>query len=172
MILYVVRHGQTEANAKHLFNGINEFDLTDIGIKQAEELIPNIKKINIDCIFSSPLKRTIHTANILNINNKQVYTDKRLIERNCGKYTLKPTDLIEDINALYYKDKNEYPEFEPFSKIIERVNSFIRELKEKYEEENILIVTHGDIILGFQEYFNRRNDGYPKTCELSKFELK
>lgn len=171
MELYVVRHGQTEANVKHLFNGVNSLDLTDMGVKQAEELIPKIKNIDIDYIYCSPLKRTIHTANILNINNKQIYRDNRLIERECGKYTLQPIDSIEDINALYNKDKNKYPDFESFSSIIERVSDFIQELKEKYDNENILIITHGDVILGFQEFFNRRNDGYPKTCELSKFEL-
>ncbi len=171
MILYVVRHGQTEANAKNLFNGINKLDLTDIGIKQAEELLPNIENIEIDYIFCSPLKRAIHTANILNKENKQINIDERLIERECGKYTLKPTYLIKDKNTLYDKDKNPYQDFESFSSILERVSSFIQELKEKYKNKNILVVTHGDVILGFQEYFNRRSDGYPKTCELSKFEL-
>lgn len=171
MILYVVRHGQTEANANHLFNGINKLDLTDIGIKQAEDLLSSLENINIDYIFCSPLKRTIHTANILNIKDKPVYIDERLIERDCGKYTLQPVNLIQDIDALYDKNENKYKEFESYASIIERVKDFIDEIKEKYANKNILVVTHGDIILGFQEYFDRRNDGYPKTCELSKFEL-
>ena len=171
MFLYVVRHGQTEANVKHLFNGINEGDLTDIGVKQAEELQAVIEKINIDYIFSSPLKRAIHTANILNLKNKQIQKDDRLIERECGTFTLKPTTLIEDRSVLYDKNENKYEEFESYSSIINRVTDFLNELKEKNFKGNILVVTHGDIILGFQEYFNRRCDGYPKTCELSKFEL-
>ena len=171
MILYVVRHGQTQANANHCFNGINEGDLTEIGVKQAEELVPFLKNIDIDYIYCSPLKRTIHTANILNVNNKPIFIDDRIIERECGAYTLQPANLIEDKSALYDKNENKYEEFEPFSAIIERVSSFIKDLKEKYTNENILVVTHGDVIVGFQEYFNRRNDGYPKTCELNKFEL-
>ena len=171
MNLYVVRHGQTEANVKHLFNGINEGDLTSIGVKQAEELLPAIESINIDCIFCSPLTRALHTASILNVNNKPIYKDKRIIERDCGEYTLKPVDLIQDKSVLYDLDDNTYKEFESFSSIIKRVKSFISELKEKYENENILIVTHGDIILGIQEYLNKKTDEYPKTCELIKFEL-
>ena len=59
MILYVIRHGQTEANANHLFNGINEGDLNENGVRQAEELAKIIQTIDIDYVFCSPLKRTI-----------------------------------------------------------------------------------------------------------------
>ena len=171
MKLYVVRHGQTEANVKNLFNGINTLDLTDIGVKQAEELKNKMDNVDIDYIFCSPLKRTIHTANILNINNKKIYLDERLIERECGEYTLKPINMIKDMNELYDKKDNKYKEFEPFSSIIERVSSFVEDIKEKYKNKNILIVTHGDIIMGFKEYFNSTNTKYPKTCELIEFVL-
>ncbi len=172
MILYVTRHGQTEANVNNLFNGINTLDLTKTGIEQAEKLLPSLENINIDYIYCSPLKRTIHTANILNIHKKPIYIDDRLIERDCGKYTLKPINLIEDMDALYNINENKYEDFEAFSSIIERVSNFIKELKQKYTTENILIVTHGDVIVGFQKYFNKMSDGYPKTCELLKFEVK
>ena len=56
-------------------------------------------------------------------------------------------------------------------KELEKTTKEIDESTFTYENENILVVTHGDVILGFQEYFNRRSDGYPKTCELSKYEL-
>ena len=172
MILYVIRHGQTEANANHLFNGINEGDLNENGIQQAKELAKIVQTIDIDYIFCSPLKRTIHTANILNVKNKPIYKDNRLIERDCGSYTLKPSKLIQDKSKLYIKNENEYTEFESFDSILNRVESFIKELKEKYTNENILIVTHGDIVFAFQEIFKRKNEEYPKTCELFKFELK
>ncbi len=62
MKLYIVRHGQTEANVNRLFNGRNQKDLTDFGIEQAERLASQLKNLKIDLIFCSPLKRTIHTA--------------------------------------------------------------------------------------------------------------
>ena len=172
MILYVVRHGQTEANVNHLFNGINEGDLNENGIQQANELATIIKNIDIDYIYCSPLKRTIHTANILNVNNRLLYKDNRLIERDCGLYTLKPSNLIKDKSKLYLKNENEYNEFESYDSILNRLDSFIKELKEKYTDENILIVTHGDIVYAFQDLLNSKNETYPKTCELYKFELK
>ena len=85
MNLYVVRHGQTEANVNHLFNGRNERDLTEFGIEQANSLANRMKTISIDLIFSSPLKRAIHTASILNINNIEIVFDDRIIERDYGE---------------------------------------------------------------------------------------
>ena len=79
MVLYVVRHGQTEANEKHLFNGINKLDLTDKGIKQIEELIPKINNLNIDIIICSPLIRATHTANILNTKKNEILADSTFL---------------------------------------------------------------------------------------------
>ena len=170
MILYIVRHGQTEANVKHLFNGRNEKDLTEYGVKQAEELIPKLKDIDFEYIYCSPLTRAVHTANILNINNKPVIKDERIIERDGGKYTLQPLDLIKDRSILYDKEKK-FEDFESFSSIIERVTNFVNDLKNMNIKGNVLVVTHGDIIKGFQECFNRRSDSYPETCSLIKFDV-
>ena len=50
MKLYIVRHGQTEANVNRLFNGRNQKDLTDFGIEQAERLASQLKNLKIDSI--------------------------------------------------------------------------------------------------------------------------
>ena len=67
MKVYIVRHGQVPHNALKQYN-TNDEDLTDLGIKQAEELRDKIKNINFDIIICSPLNRAKHTADILNIN--------------------------------------------------------------------------------------------------------
>ncbi len=171
MKLYIVRHGQTEANVKHLFNGRNQRDLTDFGVKQAKTLASQMKKLNIDLIFCSPLKRTIHTANILNVNDVEIIIDDRLIERDFGSFTLKSADLIKDKSKLYSLEENEIKEVESYKSIYMRVSNFIEELKKNYYEKNILIVTHGDIVVAFQEYLHQKSNEYPKTCTLIKYDL-
>ncbi len=171
MKLYIVRHGQTEANVKHLFNGRNQRDLTDFGVKQAKTLSSQMKNLNIDLIFCSPLKRTIHTANILNVNDLDIIIDDRLIERDFGSFTLKSVDLIKDKSKLYSLEENEIEEVESYKSVYTRVSNFIEELKKNYYEKNILIVTHGDIVVAFQEYLHQKNNEYPKTCTLIKYDL-
>ncbi len=172
MKLFLVRHGQTEANANGLFNGRNEKDLNDVGVKQAEALIPEIEKLPIDLVISSPLKRTIHTANILNLKNLIIQIDDRLIERDFKEMTLKPTNLIKDKSKLYNLGSYEEIEgIEAFQTIYDRIEDFIHDIKIKYADKNILIVTHGDIIVAFQMYFDKKFLDYPKTAELIKYEL-
>lgn len=61
MKVYIVRHGQTIGNALE-FHGLEDDDLTVLGIKQAEELRDKIKNMNFDIIICSPLTRTKHTV--------------------------------------------------------------------------------------------------------------
>lgn len=171
MNLYIVRHGQTEANVNNLFNGRNQRDLTDFGVEQAERLANQIKNLNIDLIFCSPLKRTVHTATILNVNNLEIITDDRLIERDFGNFTLKSVDLIKDKSKLYDLKENKIDEVESYKSIYDRVSNFIEEIKKNCYNKNILVVTHGDIVVAFQEYLNQKSDEYPKTCTLIKYNL-
>ena len=172
MKLYLVRHGQTEANVNNLFNGRNERDLNEVGVKQAEGLVSKMKELPLDLIITSPLKRTIHTANILNIKGLKIDTDDRLIERDFKELTLKPTNLISDKSKLY--NLGTYEEvggIEAFQAIYDRVESFIKDIRMKYTNKNILVVTHGDIIVAFQIYFDKKISEYPKTAELIEYEI-
>ena len=65
--LVLVRHGQSEWNAKNLFTGWKDPDLTDKGI---EEAVNAGKKINeyglsFSCMFTSALVRAQNTAKII-----------------------------------------------------------------------------------------------------------
>ena len=70
MKLYIVRHGQTTTNVLG-YHSLESDDLTELGIKQAEELRERIKNMKFDIIICSPLIRTKHTADIININNNK-----------------------------------------------------------------------------------------------------
>ena len=83
MKVYLVRHGQCESNVIGRYNFVDE-DINETGIKQAEDLREKIKDINYDIVISSPLVRALHTAEIINANNKEIITDERLAERKHG----------------------------------------------------------------------------------------
>ena len=89
MKIYIVRHGQVPNNALEQYN-TNDEDLTDLGIKQAEELRDKIKDMKFDIIICSPLNRAKHTAEIININNNKITYDDRIGERSCGNLSGKP----------------------------------------------------------------------------------
>ena len=51
MNLYVIRHGRTNNNDKHLFNGRTDEDINETGIKQAKMAKEELKNLPIDLII-------------------------------------------------------------------------------------------------------------------------
>ena len=88
--LILVRHGQSESNAKNLFTGWKDPDLTDQGRNEAEKAGKLLleKKIDLDELFTSVLMRAINTGNIildqLGIESLPTTRDQSLNERNYG----------------------------------------------------------------------------------------
>lgn len=177
MKLYVVRHGRTNCNDEGKYNGKLDEDINETGINQAKEARKKVEKLDIDLIICSPLLRTKHTCNIINANNIPIIYDKRLEERDCGKFT------NEKLGEFYYTDYWNYYSnkkiegLEIIPELFKRVSLFLDEIKEKYKDKNILIVTHGGVARGIYFYFNEiPKDGKLENfrsgnCEIKEYEL-
>ena len=64
MLIYFVRHGESEGNRKGLHQG-PDVPLSEEGIKQGQVLAERLKKHKIDVIYSSSMIRTKQTAEII-----------------------------------------------------------------------------------------------------------
>ena len=62
MILYLVRHGQSEGNVKRYFHGQTDYPLTDLGREQAKEVAEKLKDVSFTCCCTSDLQRAHNTA--------------------------------------------------------------------------------------------------------------
>jgi 2,3-bisphosphoglycerate-dependent phosphoglycerate mutase len=88
--LVLVRHGQSEWNAKNLFTGWKNPGLTETGVKEAISAGKLIKdeKINFDTMYTSELIRAQLTGNtileIINQSDIPIIKDIALNERNYG----------------------------------------------------------------------------------------
>jgi len=60
--LYLVRHGETEANRDGLGLGRGDSPLTTVGVRQAEALALALSGLPVAAVWSSPLRRARHTA--------------------------------------------------------------------------------------------------------------
>ena len=58
----LVRHGYTEWIEKEILHGISDLPLSEFGLKQAELTAQYLKNTKIDRMYSSPLLRTMQTA--------------------------------------------------------------------------------------------------------------
>lgn len=74
MEIWLVRHGESEAQKKHLMCGDLDIPLTPNGLLQAETLGKKISdsKIQFDKSYVSPLGRTLSTAQAMGLTNYQV----------------------------------------------------------------------------------------------------
>lgn len=174
MKVYIVRHGQVPHNALKQYN-TNDEDLTDLGIKQAEELRDKIKNINFDIIICSPLNRAKHTADILNINHYKIIYDDRIMERSCGDLSGKPLEVTNREEYWNYNTKIKYGTSENIKLFFDRVYNFLDELKTK-DYKNVLIVAHSGVSKAFNGYFEGIQDGKflnrgLKNCEIKEYEL-
>lgn len=155
MKLYFVRHGQTNANVS-MTNGqsIAEFDepLNQKGIQQAERLAKDLKDIEFDAIISSPLKRAIQTAEIVNrYHHLPIKEDDAWRERQADTYI--------DANSwqdLFDFDKNiTVKNSESLQDFFNRVYSAIDDVKTKYKNKTILVVSHGGVQHVLYAYSNK-----------------
>lgn len=167
MKLYVIRHGETENNVLRLVQGRNDSPLTENGIKKAELLKKEIDGKKIDVVISSPLKRAVDTAKILIGDKLPINIDSRLIERSwglCEKASIDEVDRVKCWN--YYLNTNQNG-IEEVLEVVDRIGDFIDDLKRRYKDENILIVTHSAISRCIYYYFN----DIPSDGDMSKMHI-
>ena len=83
--LILVRHGETDWNVEHRFQGQSDQPLNAKGHEQAKAVATRLQDSVIDLVISSPLQRALETANAIAAHlNLTVQCDDRLKERHFG----------------------------------------------------------------------------------------
>lgn len=156
MEIYFLRHGETQWNRERRIQGSTPYtDLTEFGVKLAELTRDGFRAsaITFDAIYSSPLKRALHTAQIV-ADGAPIVTDKRLIEMDFGKY--EGTSIVngkytdDNIKACFEDVANYIPPegAESIDDVVKRLFSFIDEVFLPLENlhKRILVVAHGGVM--------------------------
>ncbi|MBS3923088.1 MAG: histidine phosphatase family protein [Nitrosarchaeum sp.] len=149
-----LRHGQAKNNIERILTGRTpNIPLTEKGIEQAEKTAKFVEQMNISAIYSSPIERAKHTAEIVAKHNSlDVITDDRLIELDMGKFTGVPYDEIftshGNVFMKFYNGELEIAHngVETFSEVKKRVLSIVDHVVEKHPDQNVVLVTHMDPI--------------------------
>lgn len=167
MILYVVRHGETEKNKYGLVQGQTECDLSARGIEQAKELIPIVSNLKIDVVISSPLKRAYDTASIITEGKYPINIDDRIIERNwglCEGASIDDVDTVKCWNFFLNSDDNG---IEKVQDLLKRVSEFLEDIKNKYPDKNVLVAAHSAILRAIHYCLHN----IPEDGDLSKIDI-
>jgi isoleucyl-tRNA synthetase len=178
---YILRHGEADNITKKRYSSHPEekpLGLTLKGKKQIQEVAEELKKIGIDLIFSSDLRRCKETAQIIAKElKKEVIYDKRLREIDQGLLNGKPTDEARrfwdpenKLNPFEFTLKRiriPAPKGESFLQVRVRVLNFVKEIEKAYQNKKILIISHEAPLLMLETATKGLND-----VETAKFRVK
>jgi probable phosphoglycerate mutase len=107
--LIIVRHGQTDNNAAHVLQGQMDVPLSEKGVHQAEALARALSHQPIDLIVSSPLRRALNTAEIVNAGRHiPLTTHIDLRERSFGELQGQPIATYQATLKASGLDRLEY----------------------------------------------------------------
>lgn len=158
MEIYFLRHGETMWNREGRVQGRTSYvDLTDFGVKLAELTREGLvaKGVVFDYAFTSPLRRAVHTAEIVLRDAKcPLVADERIQEMSFGPYegTIIRDGAFSDENIrACFRDPANYnppPGAESFDEIEARFTDFLDNAIRPLEAtcKRVLVVCHGGIM--------------------------
>jgi broad specificity phosphatase PhoE len=154
MRLIIVRHGESEWNRIHRYQGQLDAPLSDLGLRQAEALAQRLKAEQLDHIYTSTLQRAALTAKAIAAYHPHVPfgTDDALLEIHHGEWQGKFADeiLAQYADGLQewrqHPTRSQMPGGESFSNVLKRTLDFKEQLCQRHGDETILISTHDVVV--------------------------
>ncbi len=153
MLLYVIRHGETDANVEGVTQGWLDMPLNESGVALAKLTGQAMKGIRFDRCISSPLKRAYDTAKLVLIESGngdlEIETDDRIKEFSFGINEGKKLNsglIPKEESERFYRDVFNFPGFpegETVRELCDRTQEFLKELCREDDGKTYLIGIHG-----------------------------
>mgnify|MGYP002853293274 CR=1 FL=1 len=144
--LYLVRHGETVDNVRQIMQGQTQGELTDSGIRQAEELSRKLADEDFRAVIASDLKRSVDTARIIAEPHRlEVIQTPLLRERDWGDFTGR---FIPDLKGETWPEN-----VESLENLLSRAGEFITYVKKAFPGKKVLAVGHGIINKAIQAVY-------------------
>lgn len=181
MKLYVIRHGQSEANKKVAHAGWNQVPLTQQGEQEAQEAKKLIEGLHFDKVIVSDLRRAQQTAQIM-LPSYEKQTDIRLREINMGDldgWLVK--DCIAKFGDAYIQNRKarNFADYggEDLSMIRSRVSAFMEDMTREPEDNVVAAVCHeGTLYCMLYHVLDIQNAdqqlAFADNCSISEFVYK
>ncbi len=140
-----VRHGEVDNPSLVNYGRLPDFFLSEEGYRQAQAAADVLEYKPITAIFSSPMRRTVETAERIAIRHDSLTV--RTVELLNEVYTPFEGRLKSEMDAIGWDvySGNESP-FEKPGDILVRVHQFVSEMLDQYSGHHVVAVTHGDVI--------------------------
>ncbi|MBA7794647.1 adenosylcobalamin/alpha-ribazole phosphatase [Citrobacter sp. RHBSTW-01065] len=153
MRLWLVRHGETEANVAGLYSGHAPTPLTERGIAQAQTLGTLLRNVPVDNVLCSELERARHTTQLILAEREiPVRNMPELNEMFFGDWEMRHhRDLAREDAENYAVWCNDWQNATPtngegFQTFSQRVERFIAQLADYKACQNLLVVSHQGVL--------------------------
>ena len=163
MDIYIIRHGQTDANKQHELQGRRDVPLNEQGREQARRARGLLEgsSVTFDRVYSSPLHRAVETAGIVSGGGVPVETDDRLLEMDYGPY--EGMDLREPAPEVvtFFSDFAHSPApngMEQLPAVAARAGDFMEDVV-LAPGTCVLVSTHAILMKGILEYLTPASRG-------------
>lgn len=150
--LFLIRHGETQANLEQRYQGQGESHLSELGLEESEELSKFLAKERFRAVYSSTLSRSYETAKLIaKPHDLEVTRIEALIERHYGIWEDMRFDEIRakypDVYGSWLIDpgKTMIPGAEPLDALQKRGVTAIESLISAHKDKTICVVGHGGI---------------------------
>jgi broad specificity phosphatase PhoE len=127
--------------------------LDPVGLEQSKSLVETLGPLNIDAVIVSPLERCIDTISpwITKYGARTpVHSEPRIIEPDYGLWSGRNLDELAQEKLWIDVQQNPesvcFPNGERFKSVWDRVAHFLQTLREHAKDQNVIVVSHGDII--------------------------
>jgi broad specificity phosphatase PhoE len=146
--LLLARHGESDWNHAHRWQGFADRPLTERGREQAEALADRLAKIPLDAIYSSDLSRARDTAAAVGRRHDLDPIEIReLREVNVGSWEGLTREEAEsrfpEGFRRWLNGGTGWDDGESYAEMSTRVLAAVRALAERHADGRILIVAHG-----------------------------
>jgi broad specificity phosphatase PhoE len=165
--LYLIRHGENRANLTLEFSYKNvDYPLTPRGVLQAQQTAAYLADKEIDAIYSSPLKRTLQTAEIIASHlNLEIEVLENFREMNVGQLEGHP-DLTEAWKINYQvtdawwagQPEKPFPGGENRTNLWARMQAGLTQISEGKSGRNLVVIGHGGLFTFTVEYLCPQDD--------------
>lgn len=148
--IYLIRHGESQANEKDVFIGHTDLELTELGKQQAELTAGYLKAITPDVIYASDLKRAYHTARATAQQyGMEVCIEPGLREIYAGRWEYVPfaqlmVDCPETFGNIWCKDiaNARCDGGESVAEVYDRVTKTVRTIALRHPEQTVFLFSH------------------------------
>jgi broad specificity phosphatase PhoE len=174
-VVHLLRHGEVHNPERILYGRLPGFGLSDLGVRQAEQVAAYLRDDDVVHVVSSPLLRAQQTAApIAALHSLDVVTDEGLIE---ASNVFEGSRVSVGDGAL--RDPRSWPKLrnpfrpswgEPYREIVDRMLAAVHRARQRGAGHEAVCVSHQLPIWTLRRHLDRRrlwHDPRRRQCALA-----